>query len=206
MSVTMGDFDRDGWLDVHTTEWPLAPLVDDPTVTHGRLLRNRGAEAPGFFADVTEAAGLDMAELPTLTRSPRVGTFSFGTAFADLDGDGWQDLAVSRDFGRSRLYWNNGDGTFTDGTVDGGLGTDENGMGSTLGDFDGDGDLDWFVSAIHTVGCLSTNWVWRPSGNRLYRNDGDRVFTDVTDERGVWEGYWGWAARFWTRTTTLIWI
>ena len=196
MSVTMGDFDRDGWLDVHTAEWRLAPSVADASVTHGRLLRNRGAEAPGFFEDVTAAAGLDMAALPSLVGSPREGIFSFGTAFADVDGDGWQDLAVSGDFGRSRLYWNNGDGTFTDGTVAAGLGSDENGMGSTLGDMDGDGDLDWFVTAIHDVGCLGSACLWQPSGNRLYRNDGDRVFTDVTDDRGVREGYWGWGAAF----------
>ena len=196
MSVTMGDFDRDGWLDVHTAEWRLAPSVDDPSVTHGRLLRNRGAEAPGFFEDVTEAAGLDMADLPSLTHSPRNGIFSFGTAFADLDGDGWQDLAVSADFGRSRLFWNNGDGTFTDGTVAAGLGSDENGMGFTLGDVDGDGDLDWFVTAIHTVACLDSGCRWDPSGNRLYLNDGNRVFSDVTDEQGVREGYWGWGAVF----------
>ena len=198
MSVTMGDFDRDGWLDVHTTEWRLANSVEDASVTHGRLLRNRGAEVPGFFEDVTAAAGVDMAELPSLTGSPRVGIFSFGTAFADLDGDGWQDLVVSADFGRSRLYWNNGDGTFTDGTVAGGLGSDENGMGSTLGDFDGDGDLDWFVTAIKSPlesGCLS-DCRWRPSGNRLYRNEGGRLFSDVTDAVGVRHGFWGWGAVF----------
>ena len=198
MSVTMGDFDRDGWLDIHTTEWRLAPTVPPGAATHARLLRNRGEEAPGFFEDVTAAAGVEMADLPSLTGSPREGVFGFASAFVDLDGDGWQDLAVASDFGRSRLYWNNGDGTFSDGTVAAGVGSDENGMGSTLGDYDGDGDLDWFVTAIREPSerCLGVDCRWSPSGNRLYRNDGGRRFTDVTDAVGVRHGFWGWGAAF----------
>ena len=56
---------------------------------------------------------------------------------------------IAADFGTSRLFWNNGNGTFTDGTVAAGVGTDENGMGSTFGDYDLDGDLDWFATSIH---------------------------------------------------------
>ena len=205
MSVAMGDFDRDGWLDIHTTEWRLAQYVerDAPAHAHARLLRNLGAEKPGFFEDVTDAAGVSMADAESLTQSGFDGAFSFGTAFVDLDADGWPDLAVAGDYGRSRLFWNNGDGTFSDGTVAAGVGTDENGMGSTFGDVDGDGDLDWFVTAIaSSFPCLGGESYltgmcdWRPSGNRLFAYEGDRRFSDQTDAADVRDGYWGWGAAF----------
>ena len=179
-SVAVGDFDRDGWLDLHTNEWlPGVPA-------NSRLLRNRGDDAPGFFEDVTTRAGVQLQS-----------AFAFASSLTDLDRDGRPDLTVAADFGTSRLFWNEGDG-FVDGTEAAGVGTDENGMGSTLGDFDNDGDLDWFVTSIWDPNqtCEVGGCNWGYSGNRLYRNDGDRVFTDVTDSAGVREGGWGWGAVF----------
>ena len=178
-SASFGDFDRDGWLDIHVTEW-LA-------TGHSRLLRNRGAAAPGHFEDVTEASGLSFD-----------GVNGFASTFVDLDQDGWQDLAIVGDFGTSRLFWNRGDGTFRDGTLAASVGTDENGMGSTFGDFDLDGDLDWFVTSIWdpAATCDVENCIWGYTGNRLYRNDGGRSFSDATDAAGVREGDWGWGAVF----------
>ncbi|MAE68160.1 MAG: hypothetical protein CMJ18_28250, partial [Phycisphaeraceae bacterium] len=116
--------------------------------------------------------------------------------FTDLDDDGHPDLALVADFGTSRLYWNDGDGTFTDGTHDASVGTDENGMGSAIADFDGDGLLDWFITSIYdpedTCGAGGCNW--GTTGNRMFRNLGDRTFDDVTDEAGVRDGGWGWGA------------
>ena len=67
---------------------------------------------------------------------------------------------------RPRLYWNESDGRFRDGTLAAGVGSDENGMGSTFGDVDGDGDLDWFVTSIHPpdAGCLDRDCAWSASG------------------------------------------
>ena len=179
---TFGDYDRDGWLDLHTTEW-FDPLGSGET----RLLRNRGSAQPGFFDDVTVSSG---ASIP--------GVAAFGSAFTDLDGDGWPDLAVVADFGTSQLLWNQGNGTFVNTTAASGVGTDENGMGSTFGDYDGDGDLDWFVTAIYDPAqtCEFLTCGWGYSGNRLYRNDGGRSFVDVTDLAGVRNGHWGWGAAF----------
>jgi hypothetical protein len=64
-------------------------------------------------------------------------------------------------------------------------------MGSAIGDWDGDGDLDWFVTSI-----FDPNGVWGPTGNRLYRNEGNRTFSDATDAAGVRDGYWGWGTAF----------
>ena len=179
--LTFGDFDRDGWVDLYTTEW--APRFG----SNSRLLRNLGPDAPGHFEDVTDAAGVSLD-----------GVHAFAPAFTDLDGDGWLDLAVAADFGGSRLFWNNRDGSFSDGTTAAKVATDENGMGSTFGDFDGDGDLDWFVTSIFDPDqtCEIEGCNWGYSGNRLYRNEGGRVFSDATDEAGVRDGSWGWGAGF----------
>ena len=223
-SIATGDYDRDGWLDLHVTEWGSNSVISDIASSHARLLRNRGAEAPGYFTDVTVSAGVQLDDVqsqalgdpdsnPMLSLSDGAGLngpFAFASAFTDLDGDGWPDLAVASDFGQSRLFWNNRDGTFTDGSVAARIGSDRNGMGSTFGDYDGDGDLDWFVSSIMdqsancdniliqeesarvSLGCRSDI----AAGNRLYRNDGNRFFSDATDSAGVRDGGWGWGAVF----------
>lgn len=190
MSVAVGDVDRDGDVDLFTTEWR-SPFVAPDRPYHARLLVNRGPERPGEFEDGTADAGLDL-ELPA---NP---AWSMGAQFVDLDGDGWQDLAVTSDYGTSRLFWNDGDGTFTDGTSEAGVGTDENGMGSVVVDVDGDGLLDWFVTGIYSDVdfCSNPGCGFGRSGNRLYLNNGDRTFRDATDDAGIRDAGWAWGAAF----------
>jgi hypothetical protein len=156
------------------------------------LLRNRGAEGPALaahFEDVTHAAGVALAN------ADPPGDLSFASTFSDLDDDGFADLLVASDFGTSRLYWNNGDGSFSDGTRTAGVGLDENAMGHSVGDYDGEGDLDWFVTSIH---CTDRDpFSDCPlAGNRLYRNEGGRAFSEVAAAAGVADGDWGWGASF----------
>lgn len=195
-SVTFGDYDRDGWLDLYVGEWRLNLHNPISAPSNARLLRNQGGGAPGTFEDVTEAAGLLLDAIP----GTRQGTFPFAPRFSDMDGDGWPDLVIAADFTESRLFWNEGDGTFSDGTLSAGVGTDENGMGSAVADFDGDGLLDWFVTSVHDADpqCPAfTLTRWGCSGNRLFLNQGDRTFVDATDAYGVREGDWGWGAAAW---------
>ncbi len=183
MSIAVGDYDRDGYLDLFVTDWRPSDALGGRW-DHNRLLHNRGEAAPGYFEDVTDAMGIALAPVAgAVGTSP--GVYGFAPAFVDLDGDLWPELALAADFGTSRLYWNEGGQAFSDRTEASGVGTDANGMGSTFGDIDGDGDLDWFVSAI-----------WNPdfptTGNRMYLNEGDRTFTDFTDALGLRQGGWGW--------------
>jgi enediyne biosynthesis protein E4 len=146
-----GDYDLDGWVDLQTTEWDgLTPS----TATHARLFRNRGIEAPGHFIDASDA-GASLANEP-------LPIFAFTAAFTDLDGDLWPDLVVVGDFTTTRVFWNERDGSFTEGTHDLGQGipSDENGMGLAIGDIDGDGLLDWFVTSIYDdrFPCPSCEW------------------------------------------------
>ena len=197
-SASFGDYDLDGFLDLHVTEWRPSQLVGD-AVAGVRLLRNRGLDAPGHFEDVTVAAGVEMTGVVSQTqRDLTEGTFAFGSTFVDLDGDGWPELAVASDFGTSRLFWNNGDGTFSDGTLDARVGTAQNAMGSTFGDYDADGDLDWFVTSVFSFSSGSPAGAEQGTrdGNRLFRNEGERRFTDATDDADVRNGSWGWGAAF----------
>ncbi len=197
-SASFGDYDGDGWLDLHVTEWRPSQLVGE-AATGVRLLRNRGAEAPGYFADVTMRAGVNMVGVRSQTQDVLTeGTFAFASGFVDLDGDGLLDLTVASDFGTTRLFWNDGDGTFSDGTVTAWVGTAQNAMGLTFGDYDLDGDFDWFVTSVFQTsgGSPGTEGPGLRDGNRLYRNEGDRRFSDRTDAAGVRNGGWGWGAAF----------
>ncbi len=185
--IGVGDYDLDGYMDLFVGDWrPNSVLGDAPD--HNRLLHNRGAEAPGFYEDVTAAMGIDLQQVSD-EQGALPGAYGFAPAFVDLNGDRWPELALAADYGTSRLYANDGTGVLSDVTDAAGLVNDAHGMGSALGDYDGDGDLDWFISAI-----------WQEegaaAGNRMYRNDGNLSFTEVTDLHGVRDGGWGWGAAF----------
>ncbi|MCH8028842.1 MAG: CRTAC1 family protein [Candidatus Dadabacteria bacterium] len=174
-SAAFGDYDLDGDLDLFITHWLVLG-------TPKYLLRNNG---DGTFTDVTSEAGLPPFTVATIN--------SFTPNFADINNDGWPDLLIAADFGKSRVFINQQDGTFTDATTP--VISDENGMGASVGDYDNDGDLDWFVTSIFDDdGVAEGNW--GVTGNRLYRNTGDGTFEDATDEAGVRNGYWGWASCF----------
>jgi len=126
--------------------------------------------------------------------------FNFTPKFADFTGDGRIDLVIASDFLTSAALRNVPDDTpagwhFQNETVESPI-TDQNGMGSTLLDIDNDGNLEWFVTSIldHT-GVAAGNW--GVTGNRLYRNTSTAhhmAFTDITDQAGVRDGYWGWGS------------
>lgn len=179
-SVAFGDYDKDGWLDMYLGEWRQDFFEAGGTPNRATLFRNLGPEQPGHFEDRTVAAGVE--------REPGLfGLYRFAPAFVDLDLDSWPDLVIAADFGTSKLYWNDGNGTFSDGTAAAMIGTECCGMGSTFGDYDGDGLLDWYVTAIDQPLVDPAQ-----DGNRLFRNLGNRVFSDETDAAGVRNGYFGW--------------
>ena len=113
-----------------------------------------------------------------------------GCAFFDFDNDGWMDIFLVNtgpsDFytpkppTRSALYKNNRDGTFTDVTAKAGLQGDVWGEGVAIGDYDGDGWPDLYLTAY--------------GANKLYHNNRDGTFTDVTAKAGVAAPGWSTSA------------
>jgi hypothetical protein len=113
-----------------------------------------------------------------------------GCAFLDYDSDGWMDIYLVNsgraDFYtppaplRNALYRNNRDGTFTDVTEKAGVGAGGYGMGVAVGDYNGDGCPDLYVTQY--------------GRSILYRNNGDGTFTDVTEHAGVAAPGWATSA------------
>lgn len=179
--ISFGDYDHDGYLDAFVAEWRSSKFLTLTNTDYARLLHNRGVDGPGYFEDRTIAAGLD------LTLTTELAVTAMTPTFIDLDDDGWVDLPMANDYHTSVLFWNNGNGTFLNGTKAAGVGKDEYGMGAAFGDFDADGHVDWFVTSISSK--LST-------GNHLYKNVGGRTFQDVSKAAGIREGGWGWGTAF----------
>ena len=173
-SPAFGDYDLDGDLDLFVTSWRAGSGGN-------KLFRNNGNET---FTDVTAAAGIEGTLATVQGFTPR---------FVDMDGDLYPELLVAADFGTSKYFVNNGDGTFTDQTVISGTGLDGNGMGQTIGDFDSDGLIDWYVTSIYESD--PTEWPATNvpgDGNMLYMCIADHQFLEDGEARGVRDGGWGW--------------
>ena len=201
-SPSWGDVNNDGMLELALGEWnpetaknydaatkatnDLSQAANDNPLTGGDssyplfLYANDGQGRLATY-DFREGRGIDL--------------WVFAPRFADLDDDGLTDLAVVADYGMSRVYRNVGGGKFRIEESASPAFTDENGMGSAIGDYDNDGDLDWFVSSIFG----QTNpdkGVFGGTGNRMYRNESEMRFADLSAEAGIRDGGWGWAASF----------
>ncbi|HEX6463786.1 MAG TPA: CRTAC1 family protein, partial [Vicinamibacterales bacterium] len=159
--ITAVDIDNDGFYDLFI-----------PDGVEARLFRNRG---DGTFEDITAKAGLSGLD------GVSVGVF------ADYDNDGYKDLFVSRTFKHNQLFHNNGDGTFTDVTARSGIGDDCCTTVASWGDYDNDGLLDLYVGRYldPRTKIPTTFYARNGEGNRLYHNNGDGTFTDVTAKAGV---------------------
>jgi hypothetical protein len=178
--VAFFDYDNDGWMDIFMVQsgqadfyTPKAPLK------HALYKNNRN----GTFTDVTDQAGVAGGR-----------EFGMGCAIADYDNDGWQDVLVTA-YGRCTLYRNNGNGTFTDVTAKAGLAAPGWTTSAAWFDYDNDGRLDLFLcsfvewSVDSKVFCGDNRLgrrfyciprVFKPTPSRLYRNNGDGTFTEVS--------------------------
>lgn len=181
------DYDRDGLLDILVATYvdfdiDKAPAPGEATNCQWKgvavmcgprglpyapnlLFHNLGN---GRFENVGKAAGIEKTS----------GHYCFSVSPLDFDNDGWIDVYVACDSTPSILYRNNRDGTFTDIAVIAGAaynddGREQAGMGSAVGDYNGDGNLDIF----------KTNF--SDDTSTLYRNNGDSSFNDVTYSAGI---------------------
>jgi hypothetical protein len=177
-SAAFIDFDRDGDLDLFVSRY----VKVDPTKscgTSGRrdycspnsyqslpdaLFVNNGS---GSFTDISEASGIGA-----------VARNGLGVVVLDYDGDGWLDIVVANDQQANSLWINQKNGKFQDegmlaGMAVNGQGSVEASMGVTLGDIDGDGDLDVFMTHLAN------------QTNTLYMRDGEIGFQDTSRASGL---------------------
>ncbi|MBO0862347.1 MAG: CRTAC1 family protein [Chloracidobacterium sp.] len=146
------------------------------------------------FTDVTSQAGIHFKHNNgAYGKKYLPETNGSGCAFLDYDNDGWQDILLinSTSFEDApkkinsvmALYHNNRNGTFTDVTKEAGLARPIYGQGVAVGDYDNDGFVDIFVTAV--------------GQSRLFRNNGNGNFIDVTAKAGlVSPGYFSSSAAF----------
>jgi hypothetical protein len=161
----------------HATAQPIRPAS---TTDENKNLSN---DFPVAFVDVAEHAGLSEPTIYGGVERKRfiIETNGCGVAFVDYDKDDWIDILLlngTRLEGfpkgkepTSKLYRNNRDGTFVDVTAKAGLKRTGWASGVSIGDYDNDGDEDFFI----------TYW----GQNVLYRNNGDGTFADVTTKAGL---------------------
>lgn len=161
--ASWGDFNRDGFVDLYVTGYvkyahrdstatALQYDVEVPTSINpssfaperNLLYRNNG---DGTFREIAAEAGVT-------GRSGR----SLSASWTDFDGDGWPDLYVANDVSDNVLFRNRGDGTFDEISNEAWVADYRGAMGIAIGDWDGDGDQDMFV----------THWIAQE--NALYNN------------------------------------
>ncbi len=179
------DYNRDGRLDLLLVDSGCHKFSVNCRPSGNTLYRQN---ADGTFTDVTKAAGL--AATPT---------YGMGVAVGDYDNDGFPDIYITG-FPRNVLYHNNKDGTFTDVTQKAGVSAEGWSTSAAWFDYDHDGQPDLFVGRYmdwdysrnpycgeHRPGyrsyCHPDQF---PSlSSRLYHNNGDGTFTDVTEKAGL---------------------
>ena len=171
-------------------QWALRVIAAASAMT---ALSAADAGAPPQFVDVAAQAGLVFQHTNGASSDKHlVETMGSGGVFFDYDSDGWIDVflvdggslanpAVARR-ARHRLFRNRGNGTFEDATDRSGIRHTAYGMGACAADYDGDGDVDLYVTA--------------DGPNALYRNQGDGTFVDVTATAGVGDSRWSASCAF----------
>ncbi len=194
--VAVFDYDNDGWMDIFFVNGSTLEDARDGKCHPGKLYRNNH---DGTFTDVSARAGIT-----------RCG-WGFGVAAGDYDNDGWEDLYITYLDGAA-LYRNNGDGSFSDVTSRAGVGNAGRwGTSAAFGDYDNDGNLDLYVANYVDLDLNNLPQFGQgpfctyrgiavscgPRGlkggrDRLYHNNGDGTFTEVTEKLNVDPGsYYG---------------
>jgi hypothetical protein len=180
--VAIFDFDNDGWMDLYFTNSGPADFFQPAKPLRNALYRNNH---DGTFIDVTLKAGVAGRD------------FGIGVTTCDYNNDGWTDLFVTN-YGTNILYKNNGDSTFTDVTAQAGLALHGLWTAAVFFDMDNDGDEDLFVGHFVEYNkqlerdCTQKGvphycypLTYDPFPSRMYRNNGNGSFTDISASSGI---------------------
>ncbi|WP_299217729.1 FG-GAP-like repeat-containing protein [uncultured Dokdonia sp.] len=166
-----GDYNNDGHLDVFIS-------VRDANQEQGNLLFQGNGD--GTFINTTLEAGIDTA-----------GYITFCSSFFDYDNDGDQDIYTANDkcTTPNTLYRNNGDGTFTDVSIESNTNLYMSAMSTTVDDFNNDGWLDIYVTNFYPPFEEDVT-----VGNAYLINNGDGTFSNIALDNGTRFDSIGWGA------------
>lgn len=173
------DFDQDGLLDICLVGGGQTRHSRSPSLPRNALYRNLGN---GKFQEVAAKAGID-----------GVPFYGMGIAAGDYDNDGFPDVYITG-YPSGALFHNNGDGTFTNVTSKTGVANNGRfGASAAWFDYDRDGHLDLFVAnyvefsfdgpqhcTYHGEPTYCAQTAYQGDVSRLYHNDGDGTFSDVS--------------------------
>jgi hypothetical protein len=192
------DYDNDGRLDLlFGNYFKPVDLIElkDPHVLPDNLdqATNGGGVTLWHNAGWTPAGEVRFVETTARAGLARHTGWTLDVGHGDLDNDGWQDIYLADDYGTDRLFWNNRDGTFTDGTEKA-IGIDtRKGMNVDIADYDHDGWEDIYVTNITDEYMKECNMLWHNNGPGA---SGRPTFTEVSKETGTCSTLWGWGAKF----------
>jgi len=163
------DYDHDGFLDVYIAK-NYDPFLYTTAEFSGNLYHNNG---DGTFTDITLSSGTYLSPRPT-----------FQPVFFDYDNDGWEDLflVVDKLFTPNELFRNNGDGTFTNVSIETGMQLYLDAMSGAVGDFDCDLHPDILITDNPPTSCI------------LMRNENGTHFVNVAPEMQLSPSFSGWGA------------
>jgi hypothetical protein len=184
--VALFDYDNDDDLDVFLVQGGQLDAVTTSRLFRSDVVQGADSRKQLRFTDVTEKSGLSRH------------AYGMGTAVGDYDNDGDLDLFVTA-FGPDALYQNLGNGRFADVTEAAGVSDPLWTTSAAFLDYDRDGDLDLYAANYldftiagnkvcrDAVGALDycTPRAYRPVPDRLYRNEGNGRFTDVSEAAGI---------------------
>lgn len=204
------DYDKDGDLDMFLLNHNVSPInTNNPEnykteineLSGDRLYKN----VNGKFVDVSKEVGIVQNSLG----------FGLGVSIGDLNQDGWPDIYVANDYvEHDYLYYNNGDGTFSEKLKTSIKHTPNFSMGTDIADFDNDGLLD--IMSLDMVAednygiktgmsgmnpkvfnhAVEHGFHYQYMFNALQRNNGNGSFSDVAQISGVSNTDWSWAPLF----------
>jgi len=218
--AAIADYDGDGLLDIYFClysyylgldqyHYPV-PYFDARNGPPNFLFHNQGNAT---FEDRTEVAGLNVDN----------DRYSLSCAWGKSNGsksnsgdhksEGLPDLYVANDFGRSNLYRNQGDGTFSSVSTGAGVEDPGAGMSASWLDFDNDGNQDVYVGNMWSAAGIRVSqqtafqekdpadiralYRRHARGNSLYRSQGNGKFQNVSQQAGVEMGRWAWSSDAW---------
>ncbi|MFI0430588.1 FG-GAP-like repeat-containing protein [Mariniflexile sp. HMF6888] len=159
--ATWFDYNNDGFLDIYISDWG--------ECEGNRLYKNNG---DGTFSNASNII------------NSQVNKHSYQSIPFDFNGDGWMDLYVANDYitETNDLYINNNGTGFTEQANIYGLDRSKDDMGIAIGDYNGDGAFDFYISAI--------------GDNALLQNRGNNTFENRGRELGVYNTGWAWDVNF----------